>query len=293
MTRLVQVAVPNHLGDAVMALPEIRRLATALPGAVLRLVGRPLPARVLDGQGPWEPVSQSWSADREAAAVLLGPSFRVALAAWRAGASVRVGTPTDWRRFLLTHPVDASIAFHHQQEIYRRVIDQAVACLGGDPCGEAPSGFQVDPAGEAWWRSVGCPPVVLHPWAAGNPSKRWPVERWLALGEALGLVAVTGGPSGEDARKARVLAERLGASCAAGETALSPRAWAGLARVAPQVVLPDTGLAHLAAAVGASPIVLFGPTDPERYAPPGARVVRGPSMDCISVDAVLEAVHGN
>lgn len=292
MTRLVQVAVPNHLGDAVMALPQLRRLVSALDDCRVRLVGRPLAARVLDGQGSWAPVAADWLADEGSAALLLAPSFRVALQAWRAGATPRIGTPTDWRRLLLTEPVSAPITQHHQCEIYRRVVDRAIEVLGGRLETPEEDGFDVDAAGTAWWRAVGAPELVIHPWAAGHEAKRWPLERWVELGSRFEAVAVTGGPSGEDAATARRLAERLGAPCAAGDAALTPGAWADLARSAPRLVLPDTGLAHLAAAVGARPLVLFGGTDPKRYAPRGARVLDGSSMTAIEVDAVEEALRG-
>ena len=54
----------------------------------------------------------------------------------------------------------------------------------------------------------------------------------------------------------------------------------------------DSGVSHLAAAVGTPCILLFGPTDPAMWAPPGdhVRVLRrGESMDTIAVDEVTAA----
>ena len=292
MTRLVQVAVPNHLGDAVMALPQLRRLVDALPDARVRLVGRPLAAKVLDQQGRWEPVSEDWQKGAHGAAVLLAPSLRVALGAFRAGATPRIGIPGDWRRALLTVVVDASVGRHHQREVYRRIVDRAIESLGGRGDTPAVDGFDDDSVGTAWWHEVGEPDLVIHPWAAGRADKRWPLERGVELGSRFSSGAVTGGPSGEDAAFAEALASELGVPCAAGDGALSPRAWASLARSVPSLVLPDTGLAHLAGAVGASPVVLFGATDPALYAPPGARVLRGASMAAIDTDAVERELRG-
>jgi len=100
-------------------------------------------------------------------------------------------------------------------------------------------------------------------------------------------VAVTGGPGGQDAAFAERLAAVLGAPCAAGASALSPAAWGALAQAANHVVLPDTGLAHLASAAGVSPVVLFGASDPARYAPNRARVLCGDSMDALKPAQVL------
>jgi len=50
-----------------------------------------------------------------------------------------------------------------------------------------------------------------------------------------------------------------------------------VARSGGDVVSPDIGPAHVLAAAGARTTVLFGPQDPERTAPPAARVLRHPS----------------
>lgn len=284
---LVQVAVPNHFGDAVMALPALRRLAAGLPAGSVRLVGRSLPARVLDGQGPWPPTAEAWVRRPGSAAVLLAASIRVALGARRARARIVVGTRVDGRRLLLSHPVEGSIAIDHQRTLYERTIDVALAALGGTHEGDHHDGYEVDPQGEAWWAEAGRPAYLLHPWAEGSQAKRWSPRRWIELGRALGSVAVTGGPGPADAALAQATARALGVPCAAGSDALPPASWAGAARQARRVVLPDTGTAHLAAAAGGAPVVLFGATDPARYAPPGARIVRGSSMSAIGVDQVL------
>ena len=289
---MIQVAVPNHLGDAVMALPAIRTLAAGLPGRQIRLVGRPLSATVLDGQGPWDPVEPGWTRDRESCAVLLAPSLRVAIGAVQQGrCRVRIGAPTDWRRPLLTDPVRASIRRMHQRDVYRRVVLRALERLGGIPSA-ADDGFRPDRDGaRAWWEGAGRPAWLLHPWAQGMAAKRWQLGRWVELGRELGDVVVTGGPGGEDAELARVVAERLNAPLAAGRTCLPVATWAGVSHIVSGLVLPDTGLAHLASATGAHPVVLFGATDPARYAPARAVVVRGTSMEAIPVARVLEAAR--
>jgi ADP-heptose:LPS heptosyltransferase len=52
----------------------------------------------------------------------------------------------------------------------------------------------------------------------------------------------------------------------------------------------DSGIAHLAVAVGTPAIVLFGPTDPRVWAPRGARVIRGQPIEAITVEQVHRAV---
>jgi ADP-heptose:LPS heptosyltransferase len=273
-----------------MALPAIRQLVASLPDREVRLVGRPLPAKVLDGQGPWAPVDADWRRAPGSTAVLLGPSMRVAIGAWRARARIRVGAPTDFRRLLLTDVVDADVRRIHQREVYLRVVRTAIERCGGRPA-EAVDGFDADDdAGAAWLARVGQPRWLLHPWAEGSAAKRWPLQRWVELGRSLDGVVVTGGPGSDDADFARRLATALACPVAAGSDHLAVRAWAGAARQVRGVVLPDTGLAHLCAAAGVRPVVLFGATDPARYAPPGARVVSGSNLAAIAASEVLGAL---
>ena len=46
----------------------------------------------------------------------------------------------------------------------------------------------------------------------------------------------------------------------------------------------NSGITHLAAAVGTTVVALFGPTDPLVWAPRGARVVQAPGSEEITVD---------
>lgn len=112
--------------------------------------------------------------------------------------------------------------------------------------------------------------VLVHPGAA-QLSRSWPVERWVQVVRALHAdgcdVRVTGGPAEQDlaARVARdaglppenVLAGRTGL--------LELTALMGRSRL---LVSVDTGVAHLATAVGTPSVVLFGPTSPALWGPP-------------------------
>jgi lipopolysaccharide heptosyltransferase I len=150
--------------------------------------------------------------------------------------------------------------------------------------------------------------AVLNPGAAW-PNKRWPADRFGTLAAALrrrhGLVSlVTWGPS------ERALAEAIVAA-SGGAARLSPPTsvadLAALMRGAALVVSGDTGPLHIAAAMGAPLVGLYGPTWPERNGPwdPADVVISradrcrchhkrrcltgAPCIETISVDEVIEA----
>lgn len=122
--------------------------------------------------------------------------------------------------------------------------------------------------------------VVLQPGGAENPGatmldKRWPPDRYSCLARKLsqrGLRPVlTGGPADVE------LCQAIAADIAdlrpvvlAGK--LDIMATAAVIEKACLYVGTDTGVSHLAAAIGAPSVVIFGPTNPLRYAPRGERV---------------------
>ena len=102
----------------------------------------------------------------------------------------------------------------------------------------------------------------VHPGAA-SAARRWPAERWAAVARAErapGRVVVTGGPRRARARRDRRRATPGRASRARRRPtcARSPRS----SRARARVLCGDTGVAHLATALGTPSVVLFGPTRP-------------------------------
>lgn len=112
--------------------------------------------------------------------------------------------------------------------------------------------------------------TVVHPGAASG-SRRWPAERFAAVAraerEAGRVVVVTGGAA--EIPLARTVADCAGlpeSAVLAGRTSLVELA--GLVAAAGRVVCGDTGVAHLATAVGTPSVVLFGPISPHEWGPP-------------------------
>jgi len=116
--------------------------------------------------------------------------------------------------------------------------------------------------------ALGAPDFAILNAGGGWPSKLWPPERFgeVARGlRALGLASiVTWGP-GEEALAERVVAASDGAAVSSFPTTLLD--FVELARRARLVIAADTGPLHLACAVQAPVVALFGPTDPARNGP--------------------------
>ena len=127
--------------------------------------------------------------------------------------------------------------------------------------------------------------VALHP-SSGSPRKNWPAERFQELARRLRhdnrpLVWIEGEADGELVAS---LARLVDAPVARG---LPLPVLAALLSLSRGFVGNDSGVTHLAAAVKARTIALFGPTDPRIWAP------RGPSVFVAAHDGNAETVWEN
>lgn len=132
-------------------------------------------------------------------------------------------------------------------------------------------------------------PYVLFLHGAAWPTKLWPEDRWQALGrelQARGLRVLL--PHGSAAERAT--AERIAAAC--GGEVLPPLPIRELApRIAGArcVVGLDTGLTHLAVALGVRTVTLYGPS-----VPVFGRLARGELVNlCSSAATVVDTRRPN
>lgn len=297
MTAAVVVRTPNWLGDTVMAVPMLAALRAAEPGARITLVGRW--ATLLAGQGladvllPYPKplaarrrLARALAAERADVAVLLPGSFESAVAAWRWRAARRVGYATDGRVPLLTDALPLPDPRRHQADEYAGLL----APLGVSVAAATPSwSLRPDEALDAevahLLAEAGVPGgarlVGLHLGAAFGSSKLWPAEAFGRLARGLGDIGLAPVLLGtvEDAATAALVADAAGGPVPTlvgrDRPALLPRLLARLRCL----VSGDTGVAHLAAALGVATVTLFGPTDPRLTAPrgPATRVVERPA----------------
>lgn len=123
-------------------------------------------------------------------------------------------------------------------------------------------------------RGASCRPVVLHP-GSGGKRKIWPLARWWELIGWLderyqGPIVLSLGPADDYLRTfAEEARETLGV-CLFSEAKLPHLA--SLLSESALYVGNDSGVSHLAAAVGIPTVVIFGPTDPKVWGPVGVDV---------------------
>ena len=188
-----------------------------------------------------------------------------------ANASYRVGfrTAGQFRHYAYDDVAD-NLGTRHELENFR-----ALAALIGVDGGALP----YVPVPPDTTSPIEPPYAVFHPWPSGTMShvKEWPERRWVALARlvlAAGMRVVLSG-SRQDAPRSAHLARAIGASDdvidAAG--ALPFPELPALLADAEVVVSVNTGIMHLAAAVGARTVGLNGPTAEHRWGPIGPRAV--------------------
>ena len=304
--RRVVIRSANWVGDAVMSLPAISSVCREVPGAEVVLLAKPWVAdlyseypgvhRVIlyESPGVHEGIRGRWKLARELKkerfdlALHLPNSFDSALVSFLAGIPRRVGYNTDGRGILLTHKVsvDGRAKKGHQVEYYLHLIRSlGLKAVEGVPALQVPRD-QIPPA-EAILKSAGVgdgPYVGMSPGAQYGSAKEWFPERFGLLGQRVyrelgGRFLILGSPGD------RVIASQIGAIAGEGAVDLTGKttlaqAMALIARCR-VFVTNDSGLMHVAAALGVRLVAIFGSTDPSRTGPLGrnSRVIYK-SMPC-------------
>lgn len=152
-------------------------------------------------------------------------------------------------------------------------------------------------------------PVLIVAPGGNSEAKRWPHERFAAVARRLATGALSGvrivvlsAATRDDDIAARIVSSLDADGVPASGAGLDILAAAALAERATLCIGNDNAMTHIAAAMGAPTLTLFGPTDERVRAPrgPRARTLRGKSfeeaaldeaaaMDDISIDAVEAA----
>ena len=302
----------NWVGDAVMTVPALRQLRRLFPGAHITLATRSwakglfADAEYLDdllvheGSGLRSVVQQvrQWRKRAFDLAVLFPNSLETALVASLARVPLRVGYATEGRQKLLTHPLELPEwrSSKHEVFYYLKLIAELEWLFNHEQTfleTQPDATLEVSAARKQIAREFlqshgvenGVAPVVaLCPGSINSRAKRWPAERYAALGDLfidkLGAKVLLLGSDAEAAVSSSVNAQMHGSAVnLTGKTSLAELV--ALLSLVDLLVTNDTGPAHIAAALGRPTLVIFGPTNPLTTRPfsPYGEIIREPP-DC-------------
>jgi heptosyltransferase-2 len=294
----ILIRATNWVGDAVMTLPALEAVRENFPSASVTVLARPWVAPVFENHPAvndliiypkHETLIKNLSetlhivrvirAKRYDLAILFQNAFEAALLAFLGGVKSRLGFDSDGRGLLLTHPIKRSdeIFSVHQVEYYLSVLKAAgLKAESRNPALYiAKKDFiRADDLLKSNGISGNDFLLGLGPGAIFGNAKRWPAERFAKIGDRAA-----------DTWNARVIImgskkeQVIGASMASlmrnkpvdfcGKTSLGEAM--GIIGRCNLFVTNDSGLMHVAAALGVPTLAIFGSTDHVATGPRGAK----------------------
>ncbi len=268
----------SSMGDVILTTPLLRALRTRYPAADIAYLTRPAFAPLLADHPArprlitFDPASESLP---HLAQRLRREHFdhHLDLHGVLRTRALRLLVPGRWRGYSKRRYARWMLV-HRKRNVYHDLVPEAERYF------EAVRGLDVTPDGKpaevgigeraaleaSRWLSdhglgVDRPLVAAAPGAA-YPTKEWPVDHWIDLTRRLTAdgfdVAVLGGRDSVAACEAIAEAGGPYAASSGGVLGLAPTA--AVIRSARVAIAGDTGLMHLAAAVGTPVVALFGPT---------------------------------
>lgn len=310
--RRVLAIRPDHLGDLLLSVPALRHIKQQLPDCHLGLLvgpwnveaagGVPYVDEVIPLPFPWfdrgpksglfYPYQVLFRAagklhDWDTVVVLRHDFWWGAMLAAKAGIPRRIGYGTPEAAPFLTETMEYQPA-HEVEQAFR-----LAQVLGGES--DSPGHLEFRPGAEeqadarTWIAERGLTReyAVIHP-GAGAPVKEWSAQNFAAVADGLGLPVVITGAASERALVQEVMGAAKGLH--------QPLVGAPLGQVAAVLARAslalgvDSGILHLATAVGTPTVRLVGPVDTARFGPWGDpalhRIVRSdpPCVSCNRLD---------
>jgi len=276
----ILICSPNWLGDSIMCMPAIQVYKKRHPTCCIRLLVKPhlqtlwemhsdIESVMLLGEGlrGIRGAVRSIENHETRLAFIFPNSFRSAFVPFLARIEERVGRPGHRPAKMLTRLIPPCSRESHQACEYLQIVG-----LNQDevPLPELDLGGNVgeDEISVSKGENV----VGIMPGAAYGPSKRWPADRFIAVGRCLtadhGCRALVFGNHSET-QLCETVAAGIGrqAISMGGKTSLP--GLAGLLHRCNLVICNDSGGMHLAAAVRTPVVAVFGITDPTKTGPIG------------------------
>ena len=276
MQRILVVA-PNWIGDALMAQPLLARLREKRPGTKLDLLA---PDWVAPVARRMPEVDEVIAVPFRHRALQLGSRWRLGRALKKRGYTEAIVLPNSWKAALV--PFFARIPrrsgyvgesrygllnrlYRKPDKAMRRHYARLAEAPDTEPRQPLPEGcLRVDAAHAAATRArfgIEGRYAVLCPGAEYGPAKRWPY--FAELAQRLPMSVVLLGSANDATAAGGIAGTNL-----VGKTTLDEAI--DLVAGAELVVSNDSGLMHVAAALGRPLIALFGSSSPEKTPPQSA-----------------------
>ena len=321
------------IGDLVLSLPALTAIRRQFPAAKVELVGYPSRAELLVGRRYADSFrdvdSSNWgsflagppdAADPAVAAYLRKFDSIVAFLAGGVEQFQQAARNTGLSQVyvITSRPAEGSV--EHVVEFQMRQLRQMGWC--DDSADVIPRVFPLE-NDRRWARGYlketlgasrpNLPLAAVHP-GSGGRSKCWPLERFCDLATSIWNklechVLWIRGPAEERIDYALLCAATPPGTAHVVEGLTLPQLAAVLER-STSYIGNDSGVTHLAAAVGTATVAVFGPTDPHVWSPRGGDVAvlasradcapcitetrrectTGLCLDSIPVDRVLESI---
>jgi len=271
------------IGDTVLISAAIADLRAAFPGASVIFFAGPTNfemASMLDGVNVVikVPIVNIAAALRRVRSIAVDvmvdfgqwPRFDALLTLF-SKASFTIGFQTRGQHRHYGYDATVEHSSHaHEIENYRRLLRAVGVKTGNPPRLPTPSPGALAATNYA----------VFHLWPGGRRKKlkQWPDENWLALVEEMASlemeVVLTGAPADRDGNDAIIERVRPDARCFVRNAAgLSLQGTAAMLAYSRLVVSVDTGVMHMAAALGVPLVALHGPTSSRRWGPISERAI--------------------
>ncbi|MBI4727428.1 lipopolysaccharide heptosyltransferase II [candidate division TA06 bacterium] len=270
--------MPNWIGDAVVSAAFVEVCAEAHPGSSLTVMAHPRVATLFEHDPNVQsiiklsPERSLWQTAKKLTkekfdiAYILPISFSSALIVFLSGIPKRVGYSAEARGFLLTE----RLKYNQNDFRSRHIILDFMKLLGREDVGAGPKIYiQVEELKQAeqFLASNNFPAgkiIGFGPGATFGPAKRWPQVNWVELGRKItdnGFRILVFGSSDESAL-CQEIANGIGAKALNLAGTATLRQSAALLSLCPNFITNDTGVMHLAAAVGTKVTAIFGSTNP-------------------------------
>jgi heptosyltransferase-3 len=282
----ILVVVTRQIGDVLLTTPLIHAARVRWPGAAIDVLGFEGTLGMLAGNPdvhatiavPARPgVAEAWRFIRRLwrrydLALVADPGDRAHLVGFvaaqqRAGLLPEESRSNWWKRALLSHAVVQS-----GDRGSLHVVPEKLKLM--EPWGAVHTGAVVAPASRALPDALAAKLkagyIVVHT-PSMWPYKQWPIAHFQQLVSLLAMagrqVVLTGGPGAHDRACVAAMNGMAPASLVLDAGLLDFNQLAALLRGASLYIGPDTSVSHLAAACGTRVLALFGPTNPQRWAP--------------------------